>query len=105
MANLPRTRKRVLAIRRAPDGSAFRKWESFRKIHKNEEDQIDIDRNGFNTWKIMSIKERHHYFFEASKVNFAYEEALRKEVDDSSVVDDEADSAMVGKFDKRIKGL
>ncbi|KAI4306531.1 hypothetical protein L6164_029800 [Bauhinia variegata] len=151
MATRPRTSKRVCAIRRAPDGSAFGKCEKcgisvailladlhecepkkdtkrFRGIagkklvsNQNFEDQpispfrlfmesfmrscntgslIEIDRRGFETWKNMSKEEKQPYVSQAGKVNSAYEEALKKEVGDMIQVNDEADSAMVVKFDQ-----
>nr|DAD25835.1 TPA_asm: hypothetical protein HUJ06_027303 [Nelumbo nucifera] len=151
MANPLRTRKRVHAMRRAPDGSAFEKcnfcgvsvpvalsdmhectlkkeyeklkgacrnqnpvkliidnqprspfcvfMESFKRLHANE-DWINIDRKGFESWKNMSTKDRHQFIVQAEEVNLAYEKTLLKEINDtSSGVDDEADSAMVGKYD------
>ncbi|KAF7830888.1 high mobility group B protein 7 [Senna tora] len=151
MASRPRTRKRVCAVRRASDGSAFEKCERcgisvavaladmhqcepdkgvkrFRGINVNHHvpnhsfgdqpispfrlfmedfvkdcetaDMIEIDRSGFEVWKNMSKEQRQPYVSQAEKVNSAYEEALNKEVNDMIQVDDEADSAMVGKFDK-----
>ncbi|KAK9283168.1 hypothetical protein L1049_011401 [Liquidambar formosana] len=154
MANPPRTRKRVLAIRRAPNGSAFQNcqycgvsvavaltdmheceskrdgkrfkgqcgtpnvmkkssddqpispfrlfMESFKERCKKE-NRIDVDREGFAMWKNMSKEERQTYVLQAEKVNSAYVKALLEEVDDMSEVNDEADSAMVGKFDQKLK--
>ncbi|XP_050210783.1 uncharacterized protein LOC126661066 isoform X2 [Mercurialis annua] len=101
MGNPVRTRKRVYAdtIRRGNDGSAFQKWEEFRSTCKKGK-QIEIDRNGFETWRKMSNKERKPYAIKAEEVNSAYVERLFQEIDYSSEVDDdEADSAIVGKFD------
>ncbi|KAJ7965119.1 high mobility group B protein 7 [Quillaja saponaria] len=156
MANRPRIRKRVYAIRRAPDGSAFENcnncgvsvavaladmhecepmkdvkrfrgvnskqqsipkqnfgdqpispfrlfMESFMKSCKNR-NLIAIDRRGFEIWKNMSKEERQLYVSQAEKVNSSYLEALLKEVNDMIEVDDEADSAMVGKFDQFYEG-
>ncbi|XP_059625317.1 high mobility group B protein 3 [Cornus florida] len=61
---------------------------------------IDVDRKGVETWRKMSKKERLPYVLQAQKVNSDYENALLKEVEDMSWVDDEADSAEVGKHDK-----
>ncbi|KAG2730600.1 hypothetical protein I3760_01G302100 [Carya illinoinensis] len=150
MANPPRNRKRVRAVRRAPDGSAFRKccgvsvaialadlhecetkkvvvqrfrgvserpnvvkptfgdqprsafrvfMESFVKTCKTI-NVITIDQNGLDTWKNMSKEERKPYIIEAERVNHSYGKALLEEVDNLQEVNDEADSAMVGKFDQ-----
>ncbi|KAJ9175976.1 hypothetical protein P3X46_014471 [Hevea brasiliensis] len=152
MANPPRIRKRVHAVRRAPDGSAFEKCDNcgasvpiaLADMHECEaqpktavkrfkglngkqnivercySDQprspfrifmedfmntckkrklIDIDRKGFEIWRNMSKEERQPYVNNATKVNLAYLKSLIQEVHDSSEVDEEADSAMVGKFD------
>ncbi|XP_077216473.1 uncharacterized protein LOC143851032 isoform X2 [Tasmannia lanceolata] len=98
MADAPRTQKMIHAIRRAPDQGAFKKWESFTKFSKSE-DHIKIDRIGFQTWKNMSTKERYPYKIQAEKVNLAYLKVVLEEIDNISKVDDEADSAMLGKFD------
>ncbi|KAI6676069.1 hypothetical protein NL676_036865 [Syzygium grande] len=60
---------------------------------------IDIEREGFETWKNMSAEERQPYIVQERKVNSVYQEALLREINDASKMDDEADSAMVGKFD------
>ncbi|XP_054799906.1 high mobility group B protein 7-like isoform X1 [Prosopis cineraria] len=173
MATLHRSRKRVSAFRRAPDGSAFEMCEGcgtsvaialadmhecepkrgvkrFREINvkqlmnksfedlnqhvpnrspehvsqhvtnKRFEDQprspfrlfmesfvkisnngtlLEIDRKGFETWKSMTEDERQPYVLQAEKLDSAYQRALNKEVNDMIQVDDEADSAMVGKID------
>ncbi|KAG2730602.1 hypothetical protein I3760_01G302100 [Carya illinoinensis] len=154
MANPPRNRKRVRAVRRAPDGSAFRKccgvsvaialadlhecetkkvvvqrfrgvserpnvvkptfgdqprsafrvfMESFVKTCKTI-NVITIDQNGLDTWKNMSKEERKPYIIEAERVNHSYGKALLEEVDNLQEVNDEADSAMVGKFDQFYEG-
>ncbi|KAM7276332.1 hypothetical protein ACFE04_018198 [Oxalis oulophora] len=155
----PRSRKRVYATRRAPDGSAFQTCDScglmiavalidmhecgenkrevkrFKGLpgtnnsnhHHNavvskdslcvqlrspfrffmekftescvDEDFIEVDRKGFQTWKNMSLEERQPYIDQAEAVNSAYQKLLDEEVNDMFQVDDEADSAMVGKFD------
>ncbi|XP_057506534.1 high mobility group B protein 7 [Actinidia eriantha] len=152
MANPARIRKRVRAIHRAPDGSAFKKCNfcgvsvaiALADMHECESrknakrfksdfgnqnrtkqrfrDQprspfrlfmeifsrtcmarntIEVDRKGFETWKNMSKQERLPYVLQAEKVNSGYLKALLQEVEDmSSVDDDEADSAEVGKYDK-----
>ncbi|XP_077236930.1 HMG-box (high mobility group) DNA-binding family protein [Tasmannia lanceolata] len=79
--------------------SAFRFFmEHFTKTCKSM-DSITIDRIGFHTWKNMTTKERHPYKIQAEKVNSAYQKVVLEEIDNISEVDDEADSAMVGKFD------
>ncbi|KAI3427819.1 uncharacterized protein J3R85_009047 [Psidium guajava] len=60
---------------------------------------IDIEREGFETWKNMSVEERRPYIIQERKINSVYEEALLQEINDASEMEDEADSAMVGKFD------
>ncbi|KAH7537650.1 hypothetical protein FEM48_Zijuj03G0115300 [Ziziphus jujuba var. spinosa] len=152
MANRPSTRKRVNAIRRGPDGSAFEKcricelsvaialadmhecgesvkdvkrfrgisWKSQTVVKQNFLDQprsafrffmeefvktcksvdpIDVDREGFETWKKMNKEEREPYVAQASKVNLAYCKALFREEKDLPEVNGEADSTTVGKFD------
>ncbi|CAI9091837.1 OLC1v1026937C2 [Oldenlandia corymbosa var. corymbosa] len=147
-----RTRKRVNAIRRGPDGSAFQQCErcgfsvaialadmheceSNDKVKKfrgwprggspkttlnyedqprsafrffmeefveecEEEDEVVVDRKGFEKWKKMSKEDREQYVIKAEKVNLAYIKALLEEENNIFWVDDEADSAEVGKFDK-----
>ncbi|KAA8533993.1 hypothetical protein F0562_031510 [Nyssa sinensis] len=155
MANPSRTRKRVLAIRRAPDGSAFEKCcycgvsvaiaianmhecESKRDVKRIKgecgnqnvkkqsfQDQprsafrffmenvvntckdgnwIDVDREGVETWRNMSKEERLPYILQAEKVNSAYEKGLLQEIENMSWVNDEADSAEVGKYDENYVG-
>ncbi|KAK8542332.1 hypothetical protein V6N12_014933 [Hibiscus sabdariffa] len=127
MANHPRTRKRVHATlpRLSPDGSAFQKCdvcgemvaialadmhdcgpekkelkrESFMETNKNG-NFIDIDRKGFQTWKNMCKEERKPYLTQAEKVNSAYMKDVIKEEKNIIKVEDEADSATVGKFDQ-----
>ncbi|KAJ6697120.1 hypothetical protein OIU85_003477 [Salix viminalis] len=60
---------------------------------------IDIDRKGFETWRNMSKEERRPYITGADEINSAHAKCLIKDIDHMSEVDDEADSAMVGKFD------
>ncbi|KAI3458442.1 hypothetical protein Pfo_015105 [Paulownia fortunei] len=147
-----RARKRVHAIRRGPDGSAFQKCEScglsvpialddmheckikinVRKKLKSQfengnvkeqriQDQprsafrffmeefiktckdgneVEIDKKGFETWKTMSKEERLPFLLQADKVNSAYVKLLHKEESEMQWVDDEADSAEVGKYDE-----
>ncbi|KAF9595556.1 hypothetical protein IFM89_000693 [Coptis chinensis] len=121
MANLPRTRKRVFGLLRAPDGSAFqhcdvcgisvavalydmhecnlKSREKFRENQKSE-NCIDVERRGFQGWINMAKEERRSYFDEAQRVNLACERTLLQDIDDAKD-DDEADSEMVGKFDAR----
>uniref|UniRef100_A0A2N9J7N6 HMG box domain-containing protein n=1 Tax=Fagus sylvatica TaxID=28930 RepID=A0A2N9J7N6_FAGSY len=143
-----RKRKRVHAVRRAPDGSAFQKCdncgvsvaialadmheceikkevqrfrgvcgrqsvvtqsqsdtfvdqprESFVKTCKTR-NLISIDQTGFGIWKNMTNEERKPYIIEAKRVDSSYLKALLGEVNNMQEVDDEADSAMVGKFDQ-----
>ncbi|XP_010921117.1 high mobility group B protein 2 isoform X2 [Elaeis guineensis] len=150
MANGSRATKRVLALRRASDGSAFLKceccgvsvavalsdmhecggnggrkrskvekepssfqdqprspfccfMESFREKCKDQT-LLEINRIGFDTWKNMSPDERRQYIIQAEKVNIAYQKILLKESENMSKVDDEADSAMVGKIDMHYEG-
>ncbi|KAG8380947.1 hypothetical protein BUALT_Bualt06G0069500 [Buddleja alternifolia] len=145
-------RKRVHAIRRGPDGSAFQNCESCGlsvaialadmhdcEINKNVckklksrcengsvkeqkiEDQprsafrffmeeymktckdgneVEIDKKGFETWKNMSKSERLPFVLQADKLNSAYVKMLHKEESEIQWVDDEADSAEVGKYDE-----
>ncbi|KAJ4970755.1 hypothetical protein NE237_003854 [Protea cynaroides] len=133
MANLQKNRKRVRALYRAPDGSAFEKcdfcgvsvaialadmhdckgksehkrlkamnrnqnpkvlilgdqprspfcffMESFRKTHESE-DWLVVDRKGFETWKNMTTEERSPFVLQSERVNSAYDEVLRKEVEE-----------------------
>ncbi|KAM3697699.1 hypothetical protein ACB098_06G132900 [Castanea mollissima] len=158
-----RTRKRVHAVLRAPDGSAFQKCEScgvsiaialadmhecetekelavkrfrgvcgrqsvvtesqsqshtigdqprspFRLFMENflktckSRNLISIDQAGFDIWKNMSKEEREPYIIEAKRVNSSYMKALLGEVNNMQEVNDEADSAMVGKFDQFYEG-
>ncbi|KAJ0525655.1 putative chromatin remodeling & transcriptional activation HMG family [Helianthus annuus] len=63
---------------------------------------IEIDRKGFETWKNMSSEERLPYVVQAKLVNNVYYEKLLKESEDqmNSCVDEEVNSAEVGKIDK-----
>nr|XP_027104199.1 high mobility group B protein 3-like isoform X2 [Coffea arabica] len=80
--------------------SAFRFFmEELLDIHK-EENEIAIDSKGFEMWKKMSKQERQPYLVKAEKVNSAHTKALLEEENDMSWVDDEADSAEVGKYDE-----
>ncbi|XP_075671933.1 high mobility group B protein 7 isoform X4 [Castanea sativa] len=158
-----RTRKRVHAVLRAPDGSAFQKCEScgvsiaiaLADMHECETEKelavkrfrgvcgrqsvvtesqsqshtigeqprspfrlfmenflktckgrnlISIDQAGFDIWKNMSKEEREPYIIEAKRVNSSYMKALLGEVNNMQEVNDEADSAMVGKFDQFYEG-
>ncbi|KAI3870777.1 hypothetical protein MKX03_006761 [Papaver bracteatum] len=63
---------------------------------------FDADRKGFEKWKCMSFKERSPFVIEAEKVNLAYESILLKEVQVEPLMDDEADSAMVNRYDMDI---
>ncbi|XP_007011233.2 PREDICTED: HMG1/2-like protein isoform X1 [Theobroma cacao] len=74
--------------------------ESF-MIDNNNGNLIDIDRRGFETWKNMCKEERQPYVAQAEKVNSAYtKNVIEEEKNVKEVDDDEADSAMVGKFDQ-----
>ncbi|KAK4579649.1 hypothetical protein RGQ29_029358 [Quercus rubra] len=150
-----RTRKRVHAVLRAPDGSAFQKCEkcgvsiaiALADMHECETKElavkrfrgvcgrqsvvtesqsqshtigdqprenflktcksrnlISIDQAGFDIWKNMSKEEREPYIIEANRVNSSYTKALLGEVNNMQEVNDEADSAMVGKFDRFYEG-
>ncbi|XP_057804681.1 HMG1/2-like protein [Salvia miltiorrhiza] len=146
MAYQSRARKRVRAnaipIRRAPDGSAFRKCEScgisvalaladmhhcHSPLPKNptnkliiqwprspfhffmeefvktcsEGNLIEKDNKGCETWKNMSTKERQPFVDQAVKLDEAYARLLHDEENEIQRVDDEADSAEVGKCDER----
>nr|XP_043618268.1 high mobility group B protein 7 [Erigeron canadensis] len=64
---------------------------------------VEMDRKGFDTWKNMSSQERLKYKLQAKKVNDAYYQKIVEEEDQMvSCVDEEADSAEVGKFDKTV---
>ncbi|XVF41176.1 hypothetical protein PTKIN_Ptkin01aG0259000 [Pterospermum kingtungense] len=74
--------------------------ESFKKTNKNGR-LIDIDRKGFETWKNMSKEERQPYVTRAGEMDSAHKKEMIEEEKNIKVVDDdEADSAMVGKFDQ-----
>ncbi|KAI9110679.1 hypothetical protein K1719_018117 [Acacia pycnantha] len=73
--------------------------ESFVKT-SNGGTMIEINTKGFETWKNMSKEERQPFVLQAEKLESAYQKTLDKEVNDMIQVDDEADSAMVGKIDK-----
>ncbi|KAL6530414.1 hypothetical protein OROHE_014767 [Orobanche hederae] len=147
MAYQSRARKRVHALCRAPDGSAFQKCEScglsgpialvdmheceIKKLKSHFEDgsvkepmiqhqprsafrffieefkksckdgnETEREKKGFEKWKTMSKETRLPYCLQADKVNSAYERHLRHEEIEMQQVDDEADSAEVGKYDK-----
>ncbi|GJY26698.1 high mobility group B protein 7 [Tanacetum coccineum] len=146
MAYQTRSRKRVNALRRGPDGSAFQTCEScgvlvavalvdmhececeIKKVGVkkakgekvemyiwddkresfmqdcNSQNFFEMDREGFETWKNMSSEEKLLYKLKAKKVDDDHNEKLLKESEDQmySYVDEEADSAEVGKFDKNI---
>ncbi|KAK8610989.1 hypothetical protein V6N13_131054 [Hibiscus sabdariffa] len=73
--------------------------ESFMEFNKNGS-FIDIDRKGFQTWKNMCKEERKPYLTQAEKVNSAYMKDVIEEEKNIIKVEDEADSATVGKFDQ-----
>ncbi|KAK7820895.1 hypothetical protein CFP56_038358 [Quercus suber] len=100
--------------------------ENFLKTCKSR-NLISIDQAGFDIWKNMSKEEREPYIIEAKRVNSSYMKALLGEVNNMQEVihmfkqefmiqlfyftqnfldgqnykvNDEADSAMVGKFDR-----
>ncbi|KAK8620817.1 hypothetical protein V6N13_067278 [Hibiscus sabdariffa] len=73
--------------------------ETFMETNKNG-NFIDIDRKGFETWKNMCEEERKTYVAQAEKVNSAYMKDVVEEEKNIIKVDDEADSATVGKFDQ-----
>lgn len=78
--------------------------ESFTETNKNG-NLIDIDRRGFETWKYMCKEERQPYVILARVVDSAYKKDVIQEEKKITVVgDDEADSAMVGKFDQFYEG-
>ncbi|KAI5554936.1 hypothetical protein BDE02_19G047700 [Populus trichocarpa] len=60
---------------------------------------IDIDRKGFETWRNMSKEERQPYITRADEIYSAHVKSLIQDIDHMSEVNDEADSAIVGKFD------
>ncbi|XP_026382752.1 uncharacterized protein LOC113278021 isoform X2 [Papaver somniferum] len=61
-------------------------------------DFLDVDGKVFEKWKCMSLKERSPFVLEAEKVNSAHENILLKEVQVEPLMDDEADSAMVNRY-------
>ncbi|KAG2667614.1 hypothetical protein I3760_15G124200 [Carya illinoinensis] len=80
--------------------SPFRVFmESFVKTCKTI-NVISIDQNRLDIWKNMSKEERKPYIIEAERVNHSYGKVLLEEVDNLQEVNNEADSAMVGKFDQ-----
>ncbi|XP_027773459.1 uncharacterized protein LOC107022658 isoform X1 [Solanum pennellii] len=81
--------------------SAFRIFmEDF--VKKNiDGNEFEVDNRGFETWKNMTRKEKILYFMKAEIINLAHVKLLHKEENDMLWrVDDEADSADVGKYDK-----
>ncbi|XP_061360685.1 high mobility group B protein 3 [Gastrolobium bilobum] len=82
--------------------SAFRLFmESFKKGYEME-NEIVIERLGFEKWKSMSVQEKHPFIFRSRVLDRAHQAALDKEAYDLAKmkVNDEADSAMVNKVDK-----
>ncbi|KAI4382899.1 hypothetical protein MLD38_008800 [Melastoma candidum] len=73
--------------------------ESFVKTRVAEE-AMDANRLGFETWKKLSKEERQPYLDQATKTDVAYKEVLLREVHETSEMEDEADSAMVGRVDQ-----
>ncbi|KAM3308966.1 high mobility group B protein 7 [Capsicum chacoense] len=81
--------------------SAFRIFmEDF--VKKNlDGNEFEVDNKGFETWKNMTREENFLYFMKAETINLAHEKLLRREEKDMPWrVDDEADSADVGKYDE-----
>ncbi|KAK5770070.1 high mobility group B protein 7-like isoform X1 [Gossypium arboreum] len=74
-------------------------WESFMEVNKNG-NLVDVDRKAFETWKNMSEEERKPYVTQAGKLNSAYMKDMTEAEKNIIKVDDEADSATVGKFDQ-----
>ncbi|KAK6786573.1 hypothetical protein RDI58_015098 [Solanum bulbocastanum] len=81
--------------------SAFRVFmEDF--VKKNiDGNEFEVDNRGFETWKNMTRKEKILYFMKAETINLAHVKLLHREENDMPWrVDDEADSADVGKYDE-----
>ncbi|KAG5600192.1 hypothetical protein H5410_031562 [Solanum commersonii] len=81
--------------------SAFRIFmEDF--VKKNiDGNEFEVDNRGFETWKNMTRKEKILYFMKAETINLAHVKLLHREEHDMPWrVDDEADSADVGKYDE-----
>ncbi|CAI9774936.1 unnamed protein product [Fraxinus pennsylvanica] len=62
--------------------------------------EIEMDRKGFELWKKMSKEERKPFVVQAEKINSAYVKLLLEEEKEIKWVDDEADSADIGKRNK-----
>ncbi|XP_073137764.1 WEB family protein At2g40480-like [Henckelia pumila] len=61
--------------------------------------KVEIHEKGYEKWTNMTKKERQPFVLVADKLNSDYVKLLIKEESEIQVVDDEADSAEVGKFD------
>ncbi|KAL7107513.1 hypothetical protein ACP275_06G059200 [Erythranthe tilingii] len=77
--------------------------EEFTKTCKDE-NELEIDKKGFETWKNMSVEERQPFVVQADKVNSAYEKLLHKEEQEIQWIDDEADSAEAGNLEENYEG-
>ncbi|CAN4097590.1 unnamed protein product [Withania somnifera] len=71
-------------------------------VKKNiDGNEFEVDKRGFETWKNMTPEEKFLYFMKAETINLTHLKLLRKEENDMPWrVDDEADSADVGKYDE-----
>ncbi|CAH9139693.1 unnamed protein product [Cuscuta epithymum] len=85
--------------------SAFRLFmEEFEKTC-HDENEIDVDRRGFQTWRNMSKMERKPYEVRAANICSAYLKCLIEEENNIMRVNDEADSAEVRNYDEDSDGF
>ncbi|KAL0680612.1 hypothetical protein Bca4012_047459 [Brassica carinata] len=121
---MARIRKRVQAVRRAADGSAFDKCEECgvmiaialfdmhecgekRREPKREDfrrsydgNMVDASRICFRVWKNMSREDQKPLVARAEEVDLAHNMKLKEEAQSIHKVNDEADSKAAAKCDK-----
>ncbi|CAA2978808.1 uncharacterized protein LOC111407016 [Olea europaea var. sylvestris] len=77
--------------------SAFRLFIEKLLSTSKDGNEIEVDRKGFDIWKKMSKEERIPFVLQAEKINSAYVKLLLEEENEIEWVDDEADSAEIGR--------
>ncbi|KAL0728574.1 hypothetical protein Bca4012_024667 [Brassica carinata] len=121
---MARIRKRVQAVRRAADGSAFDKCEecgvmvaiALFDMHECGEKRREVKREDFRrsydgnmveasricfiVWKNMSREDQKPFIARAEEVDLAHNRKLKEEAQSICKADDEADSKPAAKFDK-----
>ncbi|CAA2978809.1 Hypothetical predicted protein [Olea europaea subsp. europaea] len=83
--------------------SAFRLFIEKLLSTSKDGNEIEVDRKGFDIWKKMSKEERIPFVLQAEKINSAYVKLLLEEENEIEWVDDEADSAEIGRRHDKVR--